>query len=166
LNILLVSIPSKLPSLVPIVRCFVGAYLPQNGQSLFDLANTDAESLLPPALIPSKDQLTLDIKKDQVINIFCQDGSALMKLKILVKFKVEPAIRFVQPATVSEANFGKVPKYYIQTLQDHAVGPDLQKRMIAAAKIDDNNVYPLNSSHCPFLSMPDAVTDLLFKISR
>ncbi len=43
--------PSKIEKLV-----YVGAYLPVNGQSLLDLANTDAKALLGPSLIPSADK--------------------------------------------------------------------------------------------------------------
>ena len=52
------KIPGKIEKLV-----YIGAYLPANGQSLLDLANMDKQSLLGPALIPSADQLTLDVKQ-------------------------------------------------------------------------------------------------------
>ena len=64
------KIPTRIEKLI-----YIGAYVPASGQSLFDLALMDKQSLLPPALIPSKDQLTLDIQHDQIINIFCQGFS-------------------------------------------------------------------------------------------
>jgi hypothetical protein len=66
--------------------------------------------------------------------------------------------------TITAANFGKLTKYYFYTAQDHAVGLNLQKRMVAAAGI--KNTYTLNSSHCPFLSMPDQVTSYLLNLSN
>ena len=153
------SIPDKIEKLV-----YIGAFLPATGQSLGDLAGTDAQSLLGPNLIPSADQLTLDIKRDQVVNIFCQDGSEAVKAQVNAKFRVEPAIPFGDKVTLTAGNFGKVDKYYIHTLQDHAVGIDLQYRMVKAAGI--TKTYSLTSGHCPFLSIPESVTSTLLTIIK
>nr|WP_067060381.1 alpha/beta fold hydrolase [Mucilaginibacter sp. L294] len=153
------AIPDKIEKLV-----YIGAFLPANGQSLGDLAATDAQSLLGPNLIPSADQLTLDIKREQVVNIFCQDGSDAVKARVNAKFRVEPAIPFGNKVTLTAANFGKVDKYYIHTLQDHAVGIELQYRMVKAAGI--TKTVGLNSGHCPFLSMPDKVISSLLNIIK
>ncbi|MEP7110652.1 MAG: alpha/beta fold hydrolase [Ferruginibacter sp.] len=153
------KIPAKIEKLV-----YIGAFLSANGQSLTDLALTDAQSHLGPSLIPVNGGLTLDIIPDSIINIFCQDGSAQTKQLVLSKFKPEPGIPFQNKVTVTAGAFGTVDKYYIKTLQDHAVGPDLQSRMIAAAGI--TKVYPIESGHCPFLSMPDKVTGILLTIIK
>lgn len=153
------AIPDRIEKLV-----YIGAFLPANGQSLGDLAATDAQSILGPNLVPSADHLTLDIKQDQIVNIFCQDGSDAIKAQVIAKFRAEPAIPFGDKAVLTAANFGKVDKYYIHTLQDHAVGIDLQHRMANAAGI--TKTYNLDSSHCPFLSMPDKVTATLLTIIK
>ncbi|RFZ86073.1 alpha/beta fold hydrolase [Mucilaginibacter terrenus] len=152
-------IPNKIEKLV-----YIGAFLPATGQSLGDLAGTDAQSLLGPNIIPSADQLTLDIKRDQVVNIFCQDGPASVQAQVNAMFRVEPAIPFGDKVTITAANFGAVDKYYIHTLLDHAVGIDLQNRMAKAAGITKQ--YNLNSGHCPFLSMPEQVTLTLLTITK
>ncbi len=151
------KIASKIEKLV-----YIGAFLPANGQSLMDLAMTDAQSILGPNLIPSKDQLTLDVNHDKIIDIFCQDASADVQKEVLAKFRVEPAIPFGNKVLLTDAGFGSVTKYYIHTAQDHAVGLDLQKRMVTAAHI--TNTYSLDTGHSPFLSKPDQVTALLITI--
>ncbi|MEO6550237.1 MAG: alpha/beta fold hydrolase [Ferruginibacter sp.] len=153
------KIPTQIEKLV-----YIGAFLPSNGQSLLELANTDTQSHLGPALRPADGGLTLDIVPDSIINIFCQDGSAQTKQLVLSKFRREPAIPFQNKVTLTAAAFGSVDKYYIKTLLDHAVGPDLQSRMITAAGI--TKVYPIQSGHCPFLSMPDSVTEILLNIIK
>lgn len=105
---------------------YIGAFLPANGQSLLDLANMDQHSLLGPALIPSADQVTLDIKKDALITIFCQDAPESDKKKMIEKYRAEPAIPFINKVVLTDQNFGRIQKYYVHTLQDHAVGLDLQ----------------------------------------
>ena len=153
------SAPDKIEKLI-----YVGAYLPANGESLLALANQDAKALLGPNLIPSDDKLTLDVKHENIVNIFCADSSPEMQAFVLKNFRVEPAIPFTNAANLTDANFGKVNKSYIHTLNDHVIGIDLQNQMVSKAGITD--VYSLESSHTPFLSMPDKVTALLLQIAK
>lgn len=153
------KIPNKIKKLVQI-----GAFPPANGQSLADVAGQDAQALVGPSLIPSTDQLTLDVKHGDITSIFCQHGSDAVKQLMLANFRVEPAIPFGNPITLTDANFGKVDKYYIHTLQDHAIGIDLQNRIADAAHI--TKVFSLNTGHSPFLIQPDEVTKILFSIAN
>ena len=153
------KIPAQIEKLV-----YIGAFLPANGQSLLDLANTDAQSLLGPAIRPADGGLTLDIVKESIIPVFCQDGSDQTQQLLLSKFKKEPAIPFQNKVTVTTANFGSVNKYYIKTMKDQAVGPDLQGRMILAAGI--SKIYPIQSGHCPFLTMPTELVGILMEIIK
>jgi pimeloyl-ACP methyl ester carboxylesterase len=153
------QIPGRIKKLV-----YVGAFLPANGQSLLDLALQDTQSMLGASLIPSADQLTLDIVRPNIVSIFCQDGSDDVKNLVLSKFKVEPAIPFTNKAILTDGSFGKVDKCYINTLQDHAIGINLQNQMLAAAHI--TKVYSINSGHCPFLTKPDELVNIFFDILK
>lgn len=153
------SIPSKIEKLI-----YIGAFVPANGQSLQDLALTDAQSMLGPNLIPSSDQLTLDVVSANMINIFCQDCDAATQASVISNFRVEPAIPFTNAVTVTSANYGAVNKSYIHTQLDHAIGMDLQNRMITAAGI--SQVYSISTGHSPFLSKPDSVTTLFMQIAK
>ncbi|TDE10768.1 alpha/beta fold hydrolase [Dyadobacter psychrotolerans] len=154
------KVPDKIEKLV-----YIAGFVPANGQSLLDLSSTDSTSLLGHALIPSADQLTLDIAAANVAPIFAQDGSADIKKLLMDNKRVEPAIPFINKVAVSAANFGKVAKYYIHTAKDMAVGPALQKRMVAAAP-GFKKTYTLDTSHSPFLTQPQAVTDILMEVSK
>lgn len=153
------KIPARIEKLV-----YIGAFLPANGQSLLALASTDSTSQLGAALVPSADQLTLGIRPDRLIPVFIQDGSDAAKELVTNNYRAEPAIPFTNPVILTAANFGKVDKYYVHTAQDNAVGLRLQKRMAAAAGI--TKTYTLNSSHCPFLSVPDQVSDVLLGLAK
>jgi pimeloyl-ACP methyl ester carboxylesterase len=153
------QIPDRIKKLV-----YVGAFLPANGQSLLDLAFQDTQSLLGASLIPSADQLTLDIIRPNVVSIFCQDASDEIKNLVVSKFRVEPAIPFTNKAVLTDSKFGAVDKYYVSTLQDHAIGINLQNQMIAAAHI--NKVYQINTGHCPFLSKPDELVNIFLDIIK
>jgi len=119
------KIPEKIEKLI-----YIGAFVPANGQSLLDLAGQDKQSQLRASIIPSKDGLTLDIMHDNIISILCQDAPEPVQDIVLAKVRVEPAIPVTNKVVLTEDNYGKTDKYYIHTLQDHAIGSDLQNAMV------------------------------------
>ena len=153
------AVPEKIEKLI-----YVGAYVPANGQSVLDLASTDAKSLLGAAIVPSEDQLTLDVKHEAIIAIFCVDAAPSVQQSLLKNYKPEPAIPFTIKAELSNGNFGNSEKIYVHTMQDRAISPELQKQMVAVGSIQ--RTYELDSSHTPFLSMPEKLTDLLLHIAQ
>ncbi|MGN8067746.1 alpha/beta fold hydrolase [Mucilaginibacter sp. 22184] len=157
------KIPAKIEKLV-----YLAAYLPTSGQSLFGLAMTDPGSQLgiKGNLIMNNGGLTVDVKQDQIVNIFIPDGSAQVQNLVLQNYRSEPGIPLQDPVTLTSANFGSVEKVYIKTLQDRVVSPDLQDRMIGTAIGGVKTVYQLNTSHSAFLAKPDSVAMLLTKIGH
>ncbi|CAG4992562.1 Pyrethroid hydrolase [Dyadobacter sp. CECT 9275] len=153
------KVPSKILTLV-----YIGAFLPTTGQALIDLSNADPDSKLGPLLIPSADQLTLDVKQENLTDLFIKDGTQAIKNKVITNYRAEPAIPFINKAILTAEGFGAVEKVYIKTLQDMVISPGLQNRMIAAAGI--KTVYEVNTSHSPFLAQPRAVSDLLIQIGQ
>jgi len=153
------KIPNKIRKLV-----YIGAFLPATGQALTDLAYSDPGSQLGPLLIPSADQLTLDVKPDSLTYLFINDGSPAVKDLVLNNYRAEPAIPFANKVTLTNEGFGSVNKVYIKTLKDVVISPALQDRMIAAAGI--KTVYTVNTSHSPFLAEPHTVSDLLIKAAQ
>lgn len=153
------KVPSKIKKLV-----YIGAFLPTNGQSLVDLAFSDPNSKLGPNLIESEDKLTLDVNKDNLLDLFIHDGSQANKDSVMFNYRAEPSIPLTNKVVLTQGNFGNVEKVYFKTLLDVVVSPALQDRMIAAAGIQ--NVLTLNTSHSPFLSDPKSVTELLIKIGQ
>ena len=153
------KIPTRISKLV-----YIGAFLPASGQALTDLAYSDPNSQLGPALVPSADKLTLDVLKDKVTDLFISDGSPADKKRVIENYRAEPAIPFSNKVNLTDDHFGTVSKVYIKTLNDVVISPGLQERMIAGAGI--KTVYQLKTSHSPFLAKPHEVSDLLLKIGR
>lgn len=155
--------PSQIEKLV-----YLAAYLPTSGQSLFQLATSDPGSQLGIAgnLIFNNGGLTVDVKQDQIIDVFIPDGSAQIQSLVLQNYRAEPGIPLNTPVTLTAANFGSVQKIYIKTLQDRVVSPGLQDRMIGTAMGGVKTVYQLNTSHSAFLAKPDSVAILLTKIGQ
>lgn len=151
------KVPSKISKLV-----YIGAFVPTSGQALADIADPDSQ--LGPELVPSADNLTLDVKRERLTDLFIKDGSQASKDLVIANYRAEPAIPFGNKVTITQANFGAVEKVYIKTLQDIVISPGLQNRMIAAAGI--KTIYEINTSHSPFLAKPQELATLLLKIGK
>lgn len=162
-GIIISGVAEQIPDLIEKL-VYVAAYVPLNGQSAYTISLLDKQSLLGASLIVSEDQYEFDIKRDDITTIFCQDGSDEVKQLILENYKSEPAAPFSDPVALSAENFGKVAKYYLETLHDNGIGNNLQKEMVATVGIED--VYVLNTGHSPSLSMPDELGKILSEIGR
>jgi pimeloyl-ACP methyl ester carboxylesterase len=154
------EVPSKIQKLI-----YVAGFIPLTGQSVLALASTDTASVLGASLVPSANQLTLDVVANEIINSFIQDGTEAEQSLVLANYKAEPAIPLTDTLTLTAANYGSVNKFYIKTLMDHAITPTLQNRMLAATP-GFSAIYQINTSHSPFLVKPDSVALLLANIAK
>lgn len=152
------KIPTKIAKLV-----YLAAFLPQNQQSLFEISGADKQSLLGPALEVSADQSTIAVKSDSLINIFCQDGSADIKKLLLSKNRTEPLLPLTNKVTLTDANFGSVTKFYIRTINDHAININLQDQMIKTTTV--KKVFSLTAGHTAHLSQPNEVSAIIEEVA-
>jgi pimeloyl-ACP methyl ester carboxylesterase len=151
------EIPSRIDKLV-----FLACFIPSAGLTPLALSGTDAQThVKPPALIINPP--VLDFVRDSIPPIFCQDASVVVQAEVIANFRPDPVRPFMDTVVITAANFGHADKYYIHTLQDHVIGINLQHQMVQTAGITKE--YSLNSSHSPFLSMPDSVTSTLLTIA-
>ncbi|CAN5587961.1 hypothetical protein BH11BAC3_BH11BAC3_07060 [soil metagenome] len=152
------KIPAKISKLV-----YVAAYLPRNGESMLQLSYKDAQSKVGPAFEMNADKTAATVRKDAIPEAICDDCPQYMK-DILVKYhKEEPTKPMTEKLVLTAAKFGSVPKYYISTTKDYAVGYDLQQKMIK----DNGNikkVFTMNTSHLPFVVQPQLFVDMLTSI--
>jgi putative intracellular protease/amidase len=143
------NIPAKINKLI-----YVSAYLPRHGEDLLTLANQDKESQAGKALEFTTDYSAASIKKDIIVPAICADCPDFMK-EVLVKYhQAEPAKPLGEKVVLTAAKFGSIPKYYIHTTNDAAVGYELQKMMVK------NNgsiqkTFTMNTSHLPFVVQPE-----------
>jgi pimeloyl-ACP methyl ester carboxylesterase len=143
---------------------YLAGFVPANGQSVIDLNSMDQNSQLTPALVPSTDFSTASVADDKLLPIFCQDGNATVNQLLIANNRPEPAAPLYSKIVLKNSAMANVPKYYIHTTQDRAITITLQNQMVASAGI--KNIYTIDSSHSPQLSMPDKVTAILLQIIK
>lgn len=140
--------PEKIESLV-----YLYAFLLRDGESLFQIAQEDTESLILPNLVVDEDQGITTIRGEAAKDIFygdCSDEDAARAKSLL---RPDPLAPVGTPTSVTEENFGRVPRVYIECLRDRALSPAAQKQMYEASPCE--RVISQDTSHSPFLSRPE-----------
>lgn len=96
---------------------------------------------------------------EQVGPIFFNTTSEEWLANARQKLGPEPMAVFFTPLELTRENFGRVPRAYIECLQDRAVPLDLQRAM--QAKLPCKPILTLDTDHSPFYSAPDQLADWL-----
>src|SRR5262245_31694571 len=112
---------------------YLCAFLPRNGQSLRDLAQTDV-GLVMPNVRPDTPKGYFSFRKDAPLrDIFYHDCSEEDVRRAEVMLVPEPMAPSATPVSVTEHRFGRVPRAYIECRQDRAIPPSLQRTMCEAS---------------------------------
>lgn len=150
--------PDKIEKLV-----YLAAVLAKDGKSAVDYFKLDKEEVLGPYITyhPETNSSTLDpqIYREGLYHD-CDDEITEMAKVILSK---EPRQTATTPINITDENYGKVPRYYIELTEDRAITPFLQKRMYTEMPVE--KVYKMATSHSPFFSKPRELVDIFVQIA-
>lgn len=146
------------------VQCLVylTAFLAPNGQSLFQLADQAAGSLVTPNIVTAPDEVSMTVRDEAIAPAFygecSEEDLALARLMLLP----EPVRPCATPVQVSDARFGRVPRVYIECLRDRAIPPALQKKMYT--EVPCRKVLSIDTDHSPFFSRAQELTEHLLTV--
>ena len=138
---------------------YLAAFLPQDGQSLLQIGQTDTDSLILPNLQLSADQSEGSLRASALDDIFFHDCDAVIAAAAKARLRPEPMLPVVTPIRITRENHGRVSRAYVRCERDRSISPAVQDRMIAAMPCDP--VLSLDSGHEPFFSMPEKLARLL-----
>ncbi|HEV2675638.1 MAG TPA: alpha/beta fold hydrolase [Aliidongia sp.] len=138
---------------------YLTAFLLKDGQTLWQEASTDLDSIIPTNLIPDEQSGTWTIRKEVVIDGFYGDCSAEDLDFVFPRLRPEPLFSLHTPIHVTAERFGRIPRHFIECLEDRAITLQAQRRMQAAWPCA--RVFQLATSHSPFLSAPERLVEVL-----
>ena len=151
-------IPEKIERLV-----YVAAFLLANGGTVLEAMQSDNGEFLP-NIVFSEDQTYATLPEETLRHAGLHDVDEQVIRQVLPlvvqKQSTEP---FMAKVTVSDSNFGKVPKTYIRTTLDRVTTSALQDRMIANWQVEV--VHNLEAGHFPAFSVPEELAELLLLAS-
>jgi pimeloyl-ACP methyl ester carboxylesterase len=146
--------PEKIRTLV-----YLAAYLIPNGEAMLPTALSDTESLIVSNLVVNEEQGYHMLKPEAfkaALYADCSQEDVALATALLTP---EPNAPIATPLNLSDGNFGRVARVYIETLQDKGVTPTLQKKMYTATPCQ--KVISMVTSHSPFLSAPEKLVSHL-----
>ena len=176
--------PEKVEKLI-----YLASYLIPNGKSMMDYALLDTESLVFQNVLPKinvklanrLNQSFVGFKKHIISyllpkklkthklspHIFkealyhdCPDEITELANVLLTD---EPNLGGFEKLNLTKERYGKIPKIYIECLQDRAVTLMIQRKMQEDSPC--NAVYKMDTSHSPFFSKPQELCEILCEIA-
>ena len=150
--------PEKVSKLV-----YLTAFLLPNGGSFFGAVQGVKGSSAVDNFQLSEDKTYAFVKEDEVQNAFAHDipKEAFNGAKPYIV--PEPAAPLMYELKITDKNFGKIPKYYIECTEDRAIPIEVQRAMYTG-KVEKS--YTLNSSHTPNFSQPQKLANILLEIQK
>jgi len=154
------DIPAQIKKLVYLAAC-----LPEDGQSLIDLAKADVDGHTAKYLTVDEENHAAIISKDGVVELFFEDTPKDILQGVLAHWKTEPLAPLSAPVSLTAANYGRVKKAYIYTVNDYAISYVLQQKMVKIAP-NVEQTFILNSSHTPYFSMPEKLVEYILEAAK
>jgi pimeloyl-ACP methyl ester carboxylesterase len=139
------TIPDRIAAVV-----FLAAFLLKDGENMWQAAGRIPRA--PPELIISADGKTNRIGAASLEGMFYNTTPREWRDRALQKITDESLAVAASPVHLTQERFGRVARYYIETLRDKAVEPALQRLM--QRDWPCRKVLPLDCDHSAFYSMP------------
>lgn len=157
--------PEKVSKLV-----FLDAFWLQNGESIFsqvaDINKAHAaserysdEKYQSDYLVFSEDGKFVGVDPERIVEVFCHDCPQEDQNLLREQEIWQPASVLATPINVTDNRYGAIPKFYIHCTESRDLDRSSLLSLISCQKI-----YVLPSSHSPFFSMPEKLTDIFVEI--
>ena len=141
---------------------YLCAMLLRDGETGLGVTTSHPDSQVGQNLIVAEDGTSATLKEESVRELFfgdCSDEDVEWARSLL---SPEPLAPVSTPVSITDDNFGRVRRIYIETLADKAVPPSLQKQMYEALPCE--RVISMSTSHSPFFSAPEELVKHLLAI--
>lgn len=151
--------PDKIEKLV-----YLAAYLIPHGKTQREYSMQDTQGVLKPHVTKHEATNSTTLGSEIYQEGLYHDCDPYITELAKVLLSHEPFVTGVTPLQLTDQNFGRVPRYYIECTEDRAVTPFIQKKMYQDTPC--HKVYQLATSHSPFFSKPVELVDTLLKIAK
>ncbi|XP_062098154.1 putative methylesterase 12, chloroplastic [Humulus lupulus] len=104
-------------------------------------------------------------EKEQMKGLYFNHSPTKDIALAMVSMRPVPLGPIMEKLSLSSENYGKGRRFFIQTLDDHALSPDIQEKLVR--ENPPEGVFKIKTSdHCPFFSKPQALHKILVEIAQ
>lgn len=139
---------------------YLAAFLVLDGQTVGAIAGTDEHSSLSTLVRRDAGVSYVNPERaNQVLYHDCSEADTRVAHRLLC---FEPSVMGQTPMRVTPERFGRIPRAYIECLQDRAISINAQRAMQAA--LPCNQVATMDTGHSPFISRPYELAEILLQM--
>lgn len=150
--------PHKIEKLI-----YLAAYLIPSGKTQREYSLQDTEGILKPFVRMNEAKKTTTLLPEiyrEGLYADCADHIPELAKYMLSE---EPFTSGITPLQVTDENFGRVRRFYIECTEDKAVGSLIQKKMYTETPCE--KVFTMQTSHSPFFSQPEELVNIFQEIA-
>lgn len=104
-------------------------------------------------------------EKEQMKGLYFNQSPAKDVALAMVSMRPMPLGPIMEKLLLSPENYGTGHRFFIQTLDDHALSPDVQEKLVR--ENPPEGVFKIKGSdHCPFFSKPQSLHKILVEIAQ
>lgn len=144
-------------------QLYLCAYLPRDGESLFDLIalNRGHEPLsaIELAMEMSADKRSCSVAGEQIVPLFYNLASTSLAQEARAAFHDQASLPLAARVNLDLAALAGVPSAYICCVRDRVIPLHHQRRMLARRSCD--TLLQIDADHSPFYSCPEQLAALL-----
>ncbi|XP_042518843.1 putative methylesterase 12, chloroplastic [Macadamia integrifolia] len=112
-----------------------------------------------------KPPTSLMLEKQQMKGLYFNQCSDKDIALATVSMRPIPLGPIMEKVSMSPENYVSSRRFYIQTLEDHALSPDVQEKLVR--ENPPEGVFKIKGSdHCPFFSKPQSLHKILLEIAQ
>ena len=141
---------------------YLCAFLLRDEESVLGVSSGDTGTLLRGNLVIAADQRSATVADTIIDDAFYASCPADDRALARTLLQPEPLAPLATSVHVTPERFGRVPRIYIECLQDRAISPAMQRQMIDASPCQ--RVITMATDHSPFFSAPDDLVHHLLTI--
>ena len=142
---------------------YLSGFLLPNGVARLGYGSDIEGSLIDANKIMSDDKKSVSFNRAGLKETFYHDCCVDDIAKAAEHIRPEPVAGIVTPVHYTAENFGRIPRVYIECLQDRAIPPALQKRMYTEMSVAQ--VVTMDTSHSPFFSAAEELVEYLIELA-
>jgi pimeloyl-ACP methyl ester carboxylesterase len=141
---------------------YASGYLLTDGETVAAAARADTASLVTPNMIPAATGITCRLRPGVIREALYGQCTDQDFDHASARLSPEPLAPLVTPLRITVERFGRVPRAYVECLQDRTLTLAAQRRMQTALPCAP--VLTLDSDHSPFLSHAEELAQWLGRL--
>ena len=149
------------------VILYVAALLLRPGETLFDFIEAHSalgvEDLVLKNMLLDEDGSEARFPAAAAPDIFYNRCAPEDAAWACAQLRPQATAVYRTPLAVTPERLGRIPAYYVETLQDRAVSPLYQRQMVSRSPCRAS--FTLDTDHSPFLSCPDDLAAVALPIA-